>query len=128
MAVQSRPIRFFAPPAETSKTPNLGLEKAGVKLTSNGAVIVDDYSKSTVDSIYAIGDCTDRMMLTPVAIAEGMAVANTLFNNKPTKPNYLNVADRDFQYAQLRHGRTDRAEAREQNYAVSISIVRRSSR
>ena len=74
-----------------SKTPNLGLEKAGVQLKFNGAVVVDEYSKSSVDSIYAIGDCTDRMMLTPVAIAEGMALANTLFNNKPTKPSYLNV-------------------------------------
>ena len=54
-------------------------------------MIVDEYSKSNVDSIYAIGDCTDRMMLTPVAIAEGMAVANTLFNDKPTRPSYLNV-------------------------------------
>ena len=74
-----------------SKTPNLGLEKAGVKLKDNGAVVVDEYSKSTVESIYAIGDCTDRMMLTPVAIAEGMALANTLFNQKPIKPSYLNV-------------------------------------
>jgi glutathione reductase (NADPH) len=74
-----------------SKTPNLGLERAGVALKPNGAVVVDEYSKSTVDSIYAIGDCTDRMMLTPVAIAEGVALANTLFNGKPTKPNYLNV-------------------------------------
>lgn len=74
-----------------SKTPDLGLEKAGVKLKDNGAVVVDEYSKSTVESIYAIGDCTDRMMLTPVAIAEGMALANTLFNNKPTQPGYLNV-------------------------------------
>jgi glutathione reductase (NADPH) len=57
----------------------------------NGAVVVDEYSKSSVDSIYAIGDCTDRMMLTPVAIAEGMALANTLFNNKPTRPRYENV-------------------------------------
>ncbi len=74
-----------------SKTPNLGLENAGVALKENGAVIVNEYSQSTVENIYAIGDCTDRMMLTPVAIAEGMAVAQTLFNNKPTKPNYLNV-------------------------------------
>ncbi len=74
-----------------SKTPNVGLEKAGVKLKDNGAVAVDGYSKSSVDSIYAIGDCTDRMMLTPVAIAEGMALANTLFNQKPTKPSYMNV-------------------------------------
>src|SRR5581483_8148024 len=69
----------------------LGLEKVGVALRANGAVIVDEYSKSSVDSIYAIGDCTDRMMLTPVAIAEGMAVANTLFNRKPMRPRYLNV-------------------------------------
>lgn len=74
-----------------SKTPKLGLEKAGVKLKTNGAVIVDEYSKSSVDNIYAIGDCTDRMMLTPVAIAEGMALANTLFNDSPMRPNYLNV-------------------------------------
>jgi len=74
-----------------SKTPRLGLENAGVNLKGNGAVIVDEYSKSSVDNIYAIGDCTDRLMLSPVAIAEGMAIANTLFNNKPTKPNYFNV-------------------------------------
>jgi len=72
-------------------TEKLGLERAGVKLKDNGAVMVDAYSRSNVDNIYAIGDCTDRMMLTPVAIAEGMAVANTLFNGKPTQPRYLNV-------------------------------------
>jgi glutathione reductase (NADPH) len=73
------------------KTRELGLERAGVMVRDNGAVVVDEYSKSNVDNIYAIGDCTDRMMLTPVAIAEGMAVANTLFNNKPSKPCYQNV-------------------------------------
>jgi len=72
-------------------TDKLGLDRAGVQLKGNGAVVVDAYSRSNVDSIYAIGDCTDRMMLTPVAIAEGMAVANTLFNGKPTQPRYLNV-------------------------------------
>lgn len=75
----------------TSKTPSLGLENAGVAIKRNGAVIVNDYLQSTIENIYAIGDCTDRMMLTPVAIAEGMAVAQTLFHNNPTKPNYLNV-------------------------------------
>ena len=74
-----------------AKTPNLGLASAGVAVKTNGAVIVNEYSQSTVENIYAIGDCTDRMMLTPVAIAEGMAVAQTLFNNNPTKPSYLNV-------------------------------------
>ena len=78
----------------TGRVPNtasLGLEKAGVKMKQDGAVIVDSYSKTTVDSIYAIGDCTSRMMLTPVAIAEGRAVADTLFNNNPMMPDYVNV-------------------------------------
>ena len=78
----------------TGRLPNtdaLGLDLAGVQRKENGAVLVDDYSKTSVDNIYAIGDCTDRMMLTPVAIAEGHAVAETLFNDNPMKPNYLNV-------------------------------------
>jgi glutathione reductase (NADPH) len=103
-----------------SKTPNLGLEKAGVKLKENGAVVVDEYSKSSVDSIYAIGDCTDRMMLTPVAIAEGMALANTLFNNKPTQPRYLNVPTAIFSTPNCATvGLTER-QARERNFQVDI--------
>jgi glutathione reductase (NADPH) len=61
------------------KTADLGLEEAGVELGRNGEVIVDAYSRSSVSHIYAIGDCTDRLMLTPVAIAEGIAFANTVF-------------------------------------------------
>jgi len=72
-------------------TPNLGLEKAGVQLDAIGAIVVDEYSCTTAPNIYAVGDCTDRMKLTPVALAEGRAVAETLFNNRPTKPNYANV-------------------------------------
>jgi glutathione reductase (NADPH) len=78
----------------TGRVPNtgsLGLANAGVRVKLRGAVVVDDYSKTNVDSIYAIGDCTNRVMLTPVAIAEGRAVAETLFNNHPMKPNYMNV-------------------------------------
>ncbi|HEU4342315.1 MAG TPA: glutathione-disulfide reductase [Candidatus Binatia bacterium] len=78
----------------TGRLPNtqsLGLEKIGVALNLSGAVAVDEYSKSSVDSIYAIGDCTDRLMLTPVAVAEGRAIAETLFNNNPMKPGYINV-------------------------------------
>ena len=103
-----------------ANTPDLGLKKAGVKLKDNGAVIVDDFSKSSVDSIYAIGDCTDRMMLTPVAIAEGMAVANTLFNNKPTKPGYENVPTAVFSTPNCATvGLTER-QARRQKYHVDI--------
>src|SRR3546814_18583627 len=52
----------------------LGLAEAGVDLAENGAVRVDEYFKTSVDSIYAIGDVIDRLQLTPVALAEGMAV------------------------------------------------------
>jgi glutathione reductase (NADPH) len=101
-------------------TPNIGLDRAGVQLKENGAVVVDEYSKSSVDNIYAIGDCTDRMMLTPVAIAEGMAVANTLFNNKPTRPGYLNVPTAVFSTPNCGTvGLTER-EARYRNFQVDI--------
>ena len=103
-----------------SKTPNLGLQSAGVKLKENGAVAVDEYSKSSVDSIYAIGDCTDRMMLTPVAIAEGMALANTLFNDKPTKPSYLNVPTAVFSTPSCGTVGLTEQEARERNFKVDI--------
>jgi glutathione reductase (NADPH) len=63
---------------------NLGLEAAGVALAEDGAVIVDRYSRSSVDSIHAIGDLTNRLNLTPVATAEAMWLARTLFHNQPT--------------------------------------------
>ena len=78
----------------TGRAPNvagLGLEAAGVALNDNGAVIVDDDNKSTVDSIYAVGDVTDRVQLTPVAIREGQAFADTIFGNKPTRVDYANI-------------------------------------
>lgn len=102
------------------KTDNLGLENTGVELSEIGAVVVDEYSQSNVESIYAIGDCTDRMMLTPVAIAEGMAVANTLFNNKPTRPRYLNVPTAVFSAPNCGTVGLTEAEARERNFKVDI--------
>jgi len=63
---------------------NLGLEAAGVALAEDGGVIVDRYSRSSVDSIHAIGDLTNRLNLTPVATAEAMWLAKTLFGNQPT--------------------------------------------
>ena len=69
----------------TGRAPNiagLGLAEAGVELTSSGAVRVDAYSKSSVDSIFAVGDVTDRVQLTPVAIREGHAFADTVFGGK----------------------------------------------
>ena len=75
----------------TGRIPNtagLGLENIGVELTARGAVKVDRFSKSTVESVYAVGDVTDRVQLTPVAIREGHAFADTVFGNKPTSVSY----------------------------------------
>ncbi|CAA6662740.1 unnamed protein product [Spirodela intermedia] len=72
-------------------TKNLGLEEVGVKLSKNGAIVVDEYSQTSVDSIWAIGDVTDRVNLTPVALMEGGAFAKTVFNSEPTKPDYRAV-------------------------------------
>jgi len=71
----------------TGRRPNsaaLGLEAAGVKLGADGAVLVDRFSKTSVDSIHAIGDVTNRINLTPVATAEAMWLARTLFGGAPT--------------------------------------------
>ncbi|MBC7986431.1 MAG: glutathione-disulfide reductase [Sphingomonadaceae bacterium] len=70
------------------KTEGLGLDKAGVELDDKGAVKVDDYSQSNVAHIYAVGDVTNRVQLTPVAIREGQAFADTVFNAKPTTVDY----------------------------------------
>jgi glutathione reductase (NADPH) len=74
----------------TGRSPNtdgLGLENVGVEL-KRGAVVVDDYSQTAVPSIYAVGDVTDRVQLTPVAIREGMAFVETVFKGNPTKPDH----------------------------------------
>ena len=78
----------------TGRHPNtagLGLEEAGVELTRNGAVKVDSYSRSNIPSIWAIGDVTDRIALTPVALAEGQSFAETEFNDNPIEPDHENV-------------------------------------
>ena len=66
----------------------LGLDKAGVELTEHGAIKVDEYSKTTADNIWAIGDVTDRMNLTPVAIREAVAFHETVFRNNPQAFDY----------------------------------------
>ncbi|TMJ76438.1 MAG: glutathione-disulfide reductase [Alphaproteobacteria bacterium] len=71
----------------TGRVPNtkgLGLETAGVKLGDKGEIVVDAHSRSSAESIYAVGDVTNRVNLTPVAIREGHAFADTVFGNKPT--------------------------------------------
>jgi glutathione reductase (NADPH) len=70
----------------TGRTPNtskLGLDKAGVAVGAKGEIIVDAHSRTNVDNIYAVGDVTDRVTLTPVAIREGHAFADTMYGGKP---------------------------------------------
>jgi glutathione reductase (NADPH) len=75
----------------TGRQPNtkgIGLEAAGVKLGDRGQILVDAQSRTSVESIYAVGDVTDRVNLTPVAIREGHAFADTVFGNKPVTVNH----------------------------------------
>jgi len=73
-------------------TGGMGLEDLGVAMRDNGAITVDENYCTSVDNIFSLGDCIDRMQLTPVAIAEAMAFTATQFNNTPTPMDYENVA------------------------------------
>jgi len=78
----------------TGRQPNtagIGLEAAGVELGEGGAVKVDEWSRTSVDNIFAVGDVTDRINLTPVAIAEGHAFADTQFAGRPRAVDHRNV-------------------------------------
>ncbi len=67
---------------------NMGLMESGVKLGDGGEILVDDYSRSSVENIYAIGDVTDRLNLTPVAIHDAMCFVDTVFRGRPTKVDH----------------------------------------
>jgi len=83
----------------TTKT--LGLDKAGVKSGKGGFIPVDEYSKTNVDNIYAIGDITDRMALTPVALHEGHCLADTLYGGKDRKPDHKYIASAVFSQPEI---------------------------
>jgi len=105
-------------------TANLGLKEAGVTLKPNGAVAVDSWSRTSVASIYAIGDATDRINLTPVAIAEGRAVAETLFNNNPIEMDHANVPSAVFSIPPVGTVGLSEADARQQFGVVDIYRTR----
>lgn len=69
-------------------TKGLGLEEVGVRLDKRDAIEVNEYSQTSVENVFAVGDVTDRVNLTPVAIREGAAFAETEFNNNPSKMDY----------------------------------------
>ncbi|MHA1165816.1 MAG: glutathione-disulfide reductase, partial [Alphaproteobacteria bacterium] len=102
----------------TGRVPNtgtLGLEQAGVELGWNGHVVVDDYSRTSVDNIYAVGDVTDRVALTPVAIREGVAFAETAFNDNPSFVDYSCIPTAVFSEPEIGTVGLTEAEAREKH-------------
>ena len=88
---QEADVVMFATGREPN-TADLGLDTAGVKLNARKAVVVDEYSKTNVENIWAVGDVTDRINLTPVAIREAAAFARTEFADTPTRFDHENVA------------------------------------
>ena len=107
----------------TGRLPNtrtLGLEKLGVDLSATGAVKVNSNYQSSVPSIFAIGDVTDRIRLTPVALAEGMAVADFLFGTQQRRVSYDNVATTVFSHPGLASVGLSEAEALARGHTLKI--------
>ena len=101
-------------------TAGLGLEQVGVDLSENGAIIVDDNWQSSVPHIYAIGDVTDRIKLTPVAVAEGHALADSLFGPRGRALDYAGVPSAVFSIPPIGTVGLTEAEARAKHGAVDI--------
>ncbi|MGF7147362.1 glutathione reductase (NADPH) [Sphingomonas zeicaulis] len=101
-------------------TKGLGLETAGVKLNDRGAVVVDDDNKSSVDSIYAVGDVTDRIQLTPIAIREGQAFADSIFGKKPRRVDYGCVPNAVFSHPPIAGVGYTEGEARNRFGAIKV--------
>lgn len=107
----------------TGRVPNtegLGLEDVGVELGERGAIKVDRFSKSSVDSIYAVGDVTDRIQLTPVAIREGQAFADTVFGGRPTTVDYSCVPSAVFSHPPMCGVGMTESEARDKLGSVKV--------
>ena len=109
--------------AATGRAPNttgLGLQRTGVELGWNGHVVVDEFSKSTVDNIYAVGDVTDRVNLTPVAVYEANCFADTVFDGKPTPVEYAYIPTAVFSEPEIGTVGSSEEEARDGGHAVDI--------
>ncbi|HEX7854142.1 MAG TPA: glutathione-disulfide reductase [Sphingobium sp.] len=107
----------------TGRRPNvagLGLETAGVELDGKGAIKVDENSRTSVENIYAVGDVTDRIQLTPIAIREGQAFADTVFGNKPSVVDYNCVPSAVFSHPPIAAVGMTEAEARNKLGSVKV--------
>jgi glutathione reductase (NADPH) len=103
-----------------ANTHGVGLEDAGVMLDGVGAIVVDHYSRTSVENIYAIGDVTNRKNLTPIAIAEGRAVAQTLFGKSAMSVDYGNVPSAVFSQPPIGTVGLTESEARERFGEIDI--------
>ena len=111
----------------TGRAPNtagIGIEEVGVELNHKGAVNVDSGSCSNVANIYAVGDCTDRVNLTPVAIHEGRCLAETLYNNNPQIPDHRNIPTAVFTQPEIGTVGMSEEDARTHCAAVDIYKTR----
>lgn len=107
----------------TGRVPNiegLGLEKVGVAVDDKNAIQVDEFSQTSVESIYAIGDVTNRVQLTPVAIREGQAFADTVFGGKPHTVDYSCIPSAVFSHPPIASVGMTEAEARKTLGSVKI--------
>jgi glutathione reductase (NADPH) len=117
--------------AATGRIPNtsgLGLEQFGVKLGPNGRVVVDEFSRSSVDNIYAVGDVSDRKNLTPVAIHDATAFVETVLEGRPTKVDYGTVPTAVFSQPEIGTVGLSEEKARELKGATGIDIYKISFR
>ncbi len=110
----------------TGRAPNtkgLGLEKAGVELGEKGEIVVDRFSKSNVDHIYAVGDVTDRVQLTPVAIREGQAFADTVFGGgEPVAVDHSCIPSAVFSHPPIASVGMTEGEAKNQLGSVKVYL------
>ena len=101
-------------------TKGLGLEEVGATLNERGAIVVDEWSRSSVGNIYGVGDVTDRLNLTPVALNEGLAFAETVFGGNERKMDHANVAYAVFSQPNISCVGLSEADARAQHGEVDI--------
>jgi glutathione reductase (NADPH) len=102
------------------KTDGLGLETVGIELAPGGEIPVDEFSRTSCPTIYAVGDVTDRVQLTPVAIREGHAFADTVFGNNPRTVDYDSIPSAVFSQPPLASVGLTEEQARQQYGAVKI--------
>ena len=119
----SAPVRADVVLAATGRRPKidgLGLENAGVEIDERSAIKVNEYNRTNIENIYAVGDVTDRVQLTPIAIREGQAFADTVFGDKPGTVDYDNIPSAVFSQPPIASVGLTESEAREKYGNIKV--------